>query len=209
MNYLVVLFKDKEKRKIINKFKTYRKATEFFNNKLELSNEVLFPKMTENGIDCIFELGLIEINETKKENVYIKDEIGRNIKVEIEGGFNILKINKYNIEEEFVDYQTKKKITTPQFLKKYINKLGLKLVSKLNNKIVLQNDEETYLFTFKTTLDSDRFIDTLQKKINRTDCMYVKDYTTIHRKYLYNLLVEKGFSIKYLQRLSTSHPSKK
>jgi hypothetical protein len=209
MNYLVVLFKDKEKRKIINKFKTYRKSIDFFNNRLKESDEVLFPKITENGVNCVFELGLIEISDSKKENVYIKDEVGRNIKVEIEDGFNILKINKYNIEEEFVDYNTKSKITTPQFLKKYVNKPGLKLVSKLNNKIVLQNDAETFLFTFKTSSDSDRFIDTLQEKINRTDCMYVKDYTTIHRKYLYNLLVEKGFSIKYLQRLSTFHPSKK
>jgi hypothetical protein len=209
MNYLVVLFKDKEKKKIINKFKTHERALKFYNNMLEESSKVIFPKMTENGSECIFELGLIEITDRKKEFVYKKDEFGRNVKVEIEDGFNILKMNPYFFEEEFLDYKTKKKIITNDFIKKYLQKSGFKLLSKLNNKVVLQNDDETNLFTFKTIQDSDRFLNMLQEKLQRNDCMYVKDYTTIHRKYLYSILVDKGFSIDYLQRLSTSHPSKK
>jgi hypothetical protein len=209
MNYLVVLFKDKEKKKIINKFKTHERALKFYNNMLEESSKVIFSKMTENGSECIFELGLIEITDRKKEFVYKKDEFGRNVKVEIEDGFNILKMNPYFFEEEFLDYKTKKKIITNDFIKKYLQKSGFKLLSKLNNKVVLQNDDETNLFTFKTIQDSDRFLNMLQEKLQRNDCMYVKDYTTIHRKYLYSILVDKGFSIDYLQRLSTSHPSKK
>jgi hypothetical protein len=209
MNYLVVLFKDKEKKKIINKFKTHERALKFYNNMLEESSKVIFPKMTENGSECIFELGLIEITDRKKEFVYKKDEFGRNVKVEIEDGFNILKMNPYFFEEEFLDYKTKKKIITNDFIKKYLQKSGFKLLSKLYNKVVLQNDDETNLFTFKTIQDSDRFLNMLQEKLQRNDCMYVKDYTTIHRKYLYSILVDKGFSIDYLQRLSTSHPSKK
>lgn len=209
MNYLVVLFKDKEKKKIINKFKTYGKANDYFSNKLKQSDGILFPKQTQNGLDCDFELALVEIGEGKKDNVYVKDELGRNVKVEIEEGFNILKVSKYNIEEEFLDFQTKNKIDINQFIKKYLNKSGFKLISKLNNKIILQNEDKTYLFTFKTILDADRFIDTLESKLDIKDLMLVKDYTTVHRKYLYNLLSEMGFSKKYLQRLSTSHPSKK
>ena len=209
MNYLVVLFKDKEKKKIINKFKTHERALKFYNNMLEESSKVIFPKMTENGSECIFELGLIEITDRKKEFVYKKDEFGRNVKVEIEDGFNILKMNPYFFEEEFLDYKTKKKIITNDFIKKYLQKSGFKLLSKLNNKVVLQNDDKTNLYTLKTIQDSDRFLNMLQEKLQRNDCMYVKDYTTIHRKYLYSILVDKGFSIDYLQRLSTSHPSKK
>jgi hypothetical protein len=209
MNYLVVLFKDKEKRKIINKFKTYRKAFDFYSSKLKQSDDVIFPKLTENGFPCSFELGLVELGRTSDSEVYVKDELGRNVKVQIEDGYSILKISKFNIEEEFQDYQTKNKITTQQFIKKYLNGDGFKLISKLNNKIVLQNDEKTFLFTFKTSEDSERFIDVLQTKLQRKDLMLVKDYTTIHRKYLYNLLVEKGFPKTYLQRLSTCHPSKK
>jgi hypothetical protein len=134
MNYLVVLFKDKEKKKIINKFKTHERALKFYNNMLEESSKVIFPKMTENGSECIFELGLIEITDRKKEFVYKKDEFGRNVKVEIEDGFNILKMNPYFFEEEFLDYKTKKKIITNDFIKKYLQKSGFKLLSKLNNK---------------------------------------------------------------------------
>lgn len=209
MNYLVVLFKDKKKRKIINKFKTYQKAQKFYTKKIKESDDVIFPKMTENGHHCVFELGFIKLGENKKSDVWIKDDLGRNVKVEIENGYSILKITSYNIEEEFQDYQTKKKITTQQFIKKYLSGDGFKLISKLNNKIVLQNDEKTYLFTFKTSDDSERFIDNLQSKLKRKDLMLVKDYNTIQRKYLYNLLVEKGYPITYLQRLSTSHPLKK
>jgi len=208
MNYLVVLFKNKEKRKIINKFKTYKKALDYYNDKIKSSEQVLFPKMTENGVICDFELGLVEVSDKKKDNTYVKDNLGRNVKIEIEDGFNIIKINDFNIEELFVDYQNKQKISTQQFIKKYLDKPGFKLLSKLNNKIVLQNDDLTFLFTFKTINESDRFIDTLQK-LNRKDCMCVKDYNTIHRKYLYEILEQKGYSKSYLQRHLTAHPSKK
>ena len=39
----------------------------------------------------------------------------------------------------------------------------------------------------------------------RMDCLIVKDYSKPQKKYLYNLLVEKGFPIDYLQRYSTTH----
>jgi hypothetical protein len=38
-----------------------------------------------------------------------------------------------------------------------------------------------------------------------TTALIVKDYNTNQRKYLYEILVEKGFSKTYLQRLSTTH----
>ena len=42
----------------------------------------------------------------------------------------------------------------------------------------------------------------------RSDCIFVKDYSTAQRKYLYNLLIDNGFSKSYLQRQSTTHPIK-
>jgi hypothetical protein len=209
MNYLVVLFKNKEKRKIINKFITYERALNFYKEKLKVSDEVIFPKLVENGFDCSYELGLIQIGVNNKEKIFVKDNLGRNIKVDIEDGYSIVKITNYNIEEEFWDYTTKKKITTQDFIKNYLSKSGVKFLSKLNNKIVLQNDDKTNIFTFKNVSDADRFIDILEMKLNRQDCIMVKDYSTIHRKYLYNILKENGFSISYLQRYLTTHPSKK
>lgn len=145
--------------------------------------------------------------------IFLKDELGRQIKVETDDeSKTIIKILKYNIEEEFVDYFTKSKINTNYFIKKYLNVDGFKLISKLNNKIVVQNDDTTNLFTFKTVEDSERFIDvmvTYFNKIKRQDCLFVKDISTIQRKYLYELLVSKGLPLEYLQRYSTTHPVKK
>jgi tricorn protease-like protein len=50
---------------------------------------------------------------------------------------------------------------------------GLKLVSKLNNKIVVQNDDKFNLFTLKNDNDSSRFIDKLSELFieqKRFDC---------------------------------------
>jgi len=59
MKYLIVLFKNKERKKIIKKFKTLSRAKEFFKSKVKDSNYI-FDKRIENGKDCIFELGLLE-----------------------------------------------------------------------------------------------------------------------------------------------------
>ena len=208
MNYLIVLFKNKEKKKIIKKFITYDKCHQFFKKKMDLSNEVFFSRQTENGLRCEFELGLIKVGK-EKNDLYLRDELGRNIKIEIEDDYTILKINPYNIEETFVDYQTKEKIDSHKFIKKYLKGANLKVISKLNNKLIVQNDDDIKLFTFKTISDCNRFVDTLEKKLERKDCMIVKDMSTAHRKYLYEYLESKGFSRGYLLRHLTSHPEKK
>lgn len=213
MDYLIVLFKNKEKKKIINKFKTQNRAISYYNNLIEESNNVIFNKEMENGKPCYHELVLLQKKSNLYEPLYIKDEIGRQIKVELDDSdYEISKVQKYNIEESFLDCSNNKKITSQQFISKYLNKSGLKMLSKLNNKIVLQNEDKINLFTFKTIDDSDRFIDSLIDKFNKDgkkDCLFIKDYSTIHRKYLYNLLIDYGFSKHYLQRYSTTFPSKK
>ena len=212
MNYLVVLFKNREKRKIINKFKTKKKALDFYNKLISESNNVIFNKNTENGLECFFELALLESKDLNQGKVYIKDELGRTILVKTDSeDYNILKISNYNIEEEFVDYSTKQKITSLELEKKYLNKSGIKLVSKLNNKIVVQNDEKINLFTFKTLDDADRFITKFETYYNnkKKDCIFVKDYSFPQRKYMYELLINYGFPKSYLQRYSTAHPVKK
>lgn len=213
MNYYVVLFKNKQKRKIINKFKTLIKAKKFYSNLLSKSDDVFFEKKTEAGKDCVFELALMERSETRKENLYIKDNLGRTIKVQTDDeGLIINSISYYRIEESFIDYSTKKKIFFDEFNRKYLKKTGLKLISKLNNKVIFQIDDEINLFTFKSEDDSETFLDNLITKFKgekRGDCLIVKDSSLPQKKYLYNLLVEKGYPIDYLQRYSTTHLSKR
>jgi hypothetical protein len=212
-NYQIVLFKNKKKKKIINKFKTNKKAKVFFENLIKKSNEVIFPTSYENGQKVFFEIAIIEKTTGSLLPLFLKDEIGRQIKATLDDdNFTITKIETYNLEEEFIEYETKNKITTPELIIKYLNSDGLKLISKLNNKIVIQQEEKVKLFTLKNVDDADRFIDVLSQyfiKNKKMDCLLVKDHSTSQRKYLYEFLSDKGYPKNYLQRLSTTHPSKR
>lgn len=209
-NFQIVLFKNKIKKKIINKFKTLKKTVAQFNKLVEESNDVIFPVKYENGYPSTYELAILEKRKSNNEKLFIKDEFGRQIKVDLDDNdFTINKIVFFDIEEEFLDYQTKKKINSKEFIQKYLRVTGIKMISKLNNKVIVQIDEDYKLFTFKNDSDSNRFLDELGqylRRINKNDCILVKDYSTIHRKYLYDILVKQGFPRSYLQRHSTTHP---
>jgi len=211
--YIIVLFKNKVKKKIIKEFKTIKKAQDYYKSLMDVSDTVIFNKQFDNGYESNYELGFLEPKTVKTSPLYVKDDFGRQIKIEMESGDNVIsKITPYNIDEVFLDYTTKKKINTKTFIKKYLDPVGLKLVSKLNNKIIVQHDDSFKLFTFKNDNDSSRFIDSILShfiKLKRMDCLFVKDYDNSQRKYLYSLLVEQGFSKSYLFRQSTTHPTKK
>lgn len=211
-NYLIVLFKNKQKKKIINKFKTHKRAKNFFDKLISESNNVIFSKQYENGIKSKYELAVLERMSGAISPIYLKDELGRNIKVELDDSdYQISKIEEYHEEELIVDYSTSNRITTMEFIVRYLNPPGFKLVSKLNNKVVVQNDDKINLFTLKNDEDSFRFIDCLInyfKENKKFDCIFVKDYSTAQRKYLYNILVNYGFPKDYLFRQSTTHPIK-
>lgn len=211
--YQVILFKNKVKKKIINKFKAHKKALEYYKLLVKESDEVIYDKGMENGVVSEYELSLVEKSSSSPLSLYMKDDYGRQVKVSLDDSeLTMINITRYRIEELFLDYTTNKKIDTRQFIKQYLDPTGFKLISKLNNKIIVQNDDKFNLFTLKTSDESERFIDILTKKFNdegRKDCLLVKDYSTPQRKYLYELLVKMGFEKSYLQRSSTTHPSRK
>lgn len=211
-NYLIVLFKNKKKKKIINKFKTHKRAKEFFDELITKSNNIIFDKQYENGVKSKYEIAILERTSDTVSPIYLKDDLGRNIKVTLEDeDYKITTIENYKKEEYILDYSTSTKISVKEFIKKYLDPPGFKLMSKLNNKVIVQNDDKINLFTLKNEEDSYRFIDSISEffKMNkRFDCIFVKDYSTQQRKYLYDMLVNYGFSKEYLFRHSTTHPSK-
>jgi hypothetical protein len=211
-NYLVVLFKNKKRKRIIKKFVTLSRAKLFFNKLISESDDVIFDVLIENTKDCKFELGLIEMSTNQSAPVYITDEYGRNVKVKLEDdGMSILQIKPYREEELLFDVQKKKKITTKELIKTYLKTDGLKMISVLNNKIVVQKDEDIKLFSLKNEKESSRFIDCLSShffKIKRGDCLFIKDYSSPQRKYLYSLLESNGFDKKVLYRKFTTYPSR-
>ena len=209
-NYLVVLFKNKKKKKIIKKFVTLSRAKNYFDGLVEKSNEVIFEVLVENGKECKFELGLISLTTNQSSPVYMTDEFGRSIKVKLEeNGMSILNLKPYRDEDLIYDVRNKKKITTQEFIKRYLKGDGLKMVSVLNNKVILQRDEKIDLFSLKNESECSRFVECLSSyffKIKRGDCLFIKDCSSPQRKYLYELLESNGFDKKVLYRKFTTYP---
>jgi hypothetical protein len=209
-NYLVVLFKNKKKKKIIKKFITLSRAKNYFDGLIEKSNEVIFEVLVENGKECKFELGLISLSVNQSSPVYMTDEFGRSIKVKLEeNGMSILNLKPYRDEDLIYDVKNKKKITTQEFIKRYLKGDGLKMVSVLNNKVILQRDEKIDLFSLKNESECTRFVECLSShffKIKRGDCLFIKDCSSPQRKYLYELLESNGFDKKILYRKFTTYP---
>ena len=209
-NYMVVLFKNKSKKKIIKKFVTFKRAKSFYDNLLKESEEVIFNVEVEAGKDCKYEIGIVELSSKQLVPVYMTDEFGRSVKVKLnEDGMTLFQISPYKKEELIFDIKEGKKITVQDLIKKYMKGDGLKMVSVLNNKIVVQEDEKINLFTLKSEKEAARLVDCMSLhffKIKRGDCLFIKDYSSTQRKYLYTLLESNGFSKRVLYRKFTYRP---
>jgi hypothetical protein len=209
-NYSVVLFKNKKKKKIINKFTTPERAHSFYKKLIAESENVVFDVQVESGMPCTYELGIVHMSSEQREPVYLTDELGRFLKVKLdEKGMTLILISPYKKEESIYDLQLKKKISVDEFIKKYLKGVGVKMVSSLNNKIVVQDEDKFNLFTLKSEEDSIRFIECISSyfhKIKRGDCLFIKDSSTPQKKYLYSLLESYGIDKKILYRKFTSLP---
>lgn len=212
-DFMVVLFKNKIKQKIIKKFKTFKNAQRFI-KKLKLESEnVIFEKLVEYGKPCKYEIGLVELSNKQLFPIYMTDEMGRNVKVKLEDdGMTLSEIFIFRKEEKIFDIQTNKKIDTQSLIKRYIKGDGVKMISSLNNKVVIQDSDKVFLFSLKNESESDRFIDSLSSyffKIRNAKCIFVKDSSSAQRKYLFNILEQSGIDKKVLYRKFTTYPRSK
>lgn len=208
MNYLVVLFKNKERKKIINKFKTYERAESFFNKLMDISDSVIFETRVENAVPSNYELCLLQKKDENFQKLFVKDDLGRQILVDLDDpDYKIIKLSKYKIPEKIYDLDNKSKITTEEFIKNCLPKNSVKLISRLNNKVVVQNDNDVRLFSLKNEDESRRFLENLNDyliEIGRIDSIVVIETSKSQKKYLYNILSEKGIDKKCLYRRSTT-----
>lgn len=208
MNYMVILFKNKKKRKIINRFITEEKAISFF-KKTKKDNIVYFEKLIEGYEFCKYELGLARKNDGKFSNYYFKDNLGRQIKLDLEDSdYELIDISEFRIEEKFIDNQKNKKITLIEFYNDYLVTNTIKLVFILNNKLFVQEDNNFKMFTFKTEKETLRFLDSLSKFLienEKTNCILINDVSSFQKKYLYDLLESNGFDKSLLYRKFTTY----
>jgi hypothetical protein len=206
-NFSVIIFKNNKKRKILKSFVTEQKAIQFYEKKVKESSKILFEKQFENGSKCNYKI-ILTSKTCEVEQLYYMDEIGRNVSInpKISDNLYIKKIDMFNIEEKLYDVQDNKKITFHKFVKKYLDKDKTIMLSKLNNKVVVQEDDNYSLFSLKTEDDCERFLRIVESKVEKKNFIIVRDFTSPQRKYLYDLLVEKGYDIDFLYRTSTTHP---
>ena len=206
--FKIILFKNNKKKKVLKTFKTEKKANDFFNKLIEISEKVKFREEFNSGSEVEYNLGIIG-DKVILDKIFYTDDLGRTIYINPKVGDKYIQnIKNYNREESIFDFQTKKKISYDNLVKTYFKNDEVYLISKLNNKIVVQNQTITNIFSLKNEYDSGRLVDILQKDLVGKSIVS-KDTNTVHRKYIYSLLVDKGFKKDYLYRKSTTHPRQK
>lgn len=208
-NFLIVLFKNRKKRKIIKRYVTQLNAEKKFNQILSTNSKIIFDKKVENATNSKYELGIITNTTNVQKSLTLKDDLGRNIPVNLDNSeYVFLDIKPYKIEEKIYDYQSKKRIYFNEFIKNYCDKYNdLKSIFSLNNKICVQIDLDVYIFSLKDSSESKRFLDCCSNYFyneNRSDAFFVYDVSTPQRKWIYKTLEEKGFDKKNLYRLKTT-----
>jgi hypothetical protein len=167
--------------------------------------------------DTIAQLKLygLNIEGAKKNKGSVESGIeyllGKNIIInpKIEDGKYIVRMDFYRIEEKIFDLNKNSKITTNQFIKSYLKKDNFYMISKINNKVIVQNDNDVKLFSCKTELESERFLNNLQMVSEVKNFMIVFDVSSAQKKYLYEILYNMGFKKDMLYRKSTTHPKEK
>ncbi len=208
-NYIIVLFKNKKKRRIIKGYTTETNARQKFNTLLK-ENEVLFPVEYENAEYCTHELGILTTQRDFQLPLFYTDEFGRNEKVFLDGEshYTFIDIKPYELEEKIYDWQTDSKIDMQKLIYDYCPIKQMKSISTLNNKIIIQIEEDFKVFSLKNIDDAQRALKTMEKyyiRKGRRDAIFVRDISTTQRKWLYDVLEKNGFDRKKLYRQHTTY----
>ena len=203
----IFIFKNNKKKKKLKSFVRETLAQDYYKKLLKKSSDITFDKKFESGKECKFHIGIIS-NKFIDNNIHFLDEFGRNITIspKIDDNNYIQELSTYKIEEFIYDVQTDSRISLQEFLRTYVKKDKLYMISQIKNKFILQNEDDYKLFSLKNPEDCDRLLELFPSIQDKPNMIIVKDISTIHRKYLYDLLIEKGFNKKFLYTSYTTYP---
>ena len=112
-----------------------------------------------------------------------------------------MNLKKYHII--LFNNKRKKKILFSSNLFNYLPKVEMSQLFSLNNKIVIQKEDEFSLFSLKTVSESQRFMECMSSYFRMegiANCLLVTDFSTVQRKQLYNILENKGFKKSLLYK---------
>jgi len=203
--YKIILFKNGKRVKCFFSSNSYKSILRKYSNIInEKKPKFIIEYLSRKKIR--FEVGVVT-TESVSDSIFVKDELGRTKEIAMGNTvYNIVKLLPYWKEEFIYDHTTKSKVPYLDFLSTYLNYKDFKQVFTLNNKLVVQNDEEFNLFSLKTVSDASRLIDLIEFELmdaGRMDCLFVRDTSTVQRKQLYDLLERKGYDRNFLRKQYT------
>ena len=200
--YKIVLIQSNNVKKVLATSNVKRNIYSKFNKFLREKKPLFILNYTKRK-NTSFELGVISTIPSES-GIYKKDELGRNVIVNIDyQNYFLHDLSSYWVEEKVYDHQIKKRIFFNTFINNYTQSKNIKHIFTLNNKLIVQENDKYFLFSLKTTQDSQRFLDCIKKhlyKYGRSDCLLIPDTSTVQRKELYRLLEIQGFNKKMLYK---------
>jgi hypothetical protein len=203
--YKIVLFKNGERNKVFFSSNSKKSILEKYNKLLQEKK----PKFIIEYISrkkVMFELGIVT-KEPANESLHVKDVLGRTKKLSLgDSEYNFIKLLPYWREENIYDHQLKSKIPFKDLFDTYLSGSEFKQVFTLNNKLIIQKDENFNLFSLKTIVDALRLINVVELEFHssgRYDCLFVTDNSTVQRKQLYDMLEDAGYGRSFLRKQFT------
>jgi len=203
--YFIVLFCNKKRKKILHRCMKRTTITEYW-HQFKTKVKPPFTKIQggKRKQENIFELALIYPYNRLVTSVYVKDSLGRNIEAKMENDkFRIKEIIPYWEEELIYDFQSKKRIRYYQLLSQILPVSEIGQIFTLNNKLLIQVEDNIKLFSNKNPTDAERLFEIIKNDLlnkKRQNFIFVKDVTTHQRKLLYDMLEKKGYKREELSR---------
>ena len=159
--YHIILFNNKKKKKILFS-SNLRKTVNQKYKELKKKTNPIFPLKILNREECSFEIALVERKSGKETGKLRKDDVGRWTRNVIKNqDYQLIEVCEHQVEGTLYDHQNKQRITTQELLSKYLPKSEMCQLFSLNNKIVMQKEDEFSLFSLKTVNESKRFMESI------------------------------------------------
>lgn len=203
--YFIYLFRNNKLRKLVHR--SANKET-ILNKWYELKTQIpplyIKEKSGKRNHKIKNELLLVFPKKGKIKPIYSKDELGRNFEIKLENDDYYIKEKIPYWEEEYIyDYEKNKKIRFHEMLSYLESVTEISQLFKLNNKIILQIDDNIKMYGNKNIKDANRLYNLIVTELlkkKKMNILFSKDVSTSQRKYLYNILEEKGYSRAFLFR---------
>lgn len=215
MLYKIIITKNGKHKKLIYEGRDKKHAKKKYFS-LKDKNKVLTPKKTnayKKTKPVIYELLLLKEKEDSDSKFYSKDELGRNVEVNVKSDkWSILHKDEYFYEEKFTVFGYNKRLDTKEIIRLILLRkhkgILLKQVNYVVNKVLIHQDGGFDIVVCKTKSDAKRLYKILREFYESNDRVKNILFTGLvskrNRTELYKKIVEKtGWTINKVYRSST------